>query len=82
MPIRIVVVTSGANMGYGVERGIERGIERAIVAHDVEGLVTRRFDAKPGTVFLVRPDQHICARWRKVDAASVHAALARATCND
>ena len=78
VPIRIVVVTSGANMGHG----IERGIEGAIVAHDVEGLVTRRFDAKPGTMFLVRPDQHICARWRKVDAASVHAALARATCND
>ncbi len=75
VPIRIVVVTSGANMDL-------MPIERVLVAHDVEGLVTKRFDAAPGTAYLVRPDQHVCARWRRVDAARVHAALARATRND
>jgi 3-(3-hydroxy-phenyl)propionate hydroxylase len=46
---------------------------------DAEGLVTKRFDARPGTAYLARPDQHVAARWRRFDAAAVRAALARAT---
>jgi 3-(3-hydroxy-phenyl)propionate hydroxylase len=41
--------------------------------------VAARYDGQPGTVYLLRPDQHVCARWRKLDAAKVRAALARAT---
>lgn len=51
------------------------------VAEDVDGLATKRFDAREGTVYLVRPDQHVCARWRRLDAAKVRQALAKATCN-
>ena len=47
---------------------------------DVEGLAAKRYDAPPGTFYLFRPDQHVCARWRHFDVASVRAALARATC--
>ncbi len=50
--------------------------------HDVEGLFAQRYDARDGTVYLVRPDQHVAARWRAADAGCVRAALARATCND
>jgi 3-(3-hydroxy-phenyl)propionate hydroxylase len=46
---------------------------------DSEGLVGRRFDAQPGTAYLIRPDQHVAARWRRFDAGAVRAALARAT---
>ncbi len=45
---------------------------------DQEGLLTARLDARPGTVYLLRPDQHVCARWRTWDAPAVLAALARA----
>lgn len=48
---------------------------------DSQGLVARRYDARPGTSYLLRPDQHVAARWRNFDAAAVRAALARATCN-
>ena len=41
-----------------------------------------RYDARPGTTYLFRPDQHVCARWRQYDEAAVNAAIARATCND
>ena len=41
-----------------------------------------RYDARPGTTYLFRPDQHVCARWRKHDDTAVRAAIARATCND
>ena len=48
---------------------------------DVRGLARRRYDARPGTVYLIRPDQHVCARWRAFDLDRVRAAIALATCN-
>jgi 3-(3-hydroxy-phenyl)propionate hydroxylase len=45
---------------------------------DTQGLATQRYDATPGTVYLIRPDQHVAARWRGFDAAKIEAALARA----
>ncbi|WP_152624257.1 FAD-dependent oxidoreductase [Cupriavidus sp. IDO] len=47
---------------------------------DAEGLAARRYDARPGTCYLLRPDQHVCARWRAFSAAAVRAALLRALC--
>ena len=49
---------------------------------DIQALARRRYDARPGTVYLIRPDQHVCARWRAFDCGLVRAALARATCNE
>ena len=46
---------------------------------DAKGVATQRYDARPGTAYLLRPDQHVAARWRRFDAAKVTAALARAT---
>jgi 3-(3-hydroxy-phenyl)propionate hydroxylase len=48
---------------------------------DVDGLATARYDARAGTCYLLRPDQHVCARWRAFDRGAVEAAIARATCN-
>jgi len=48
---------------------------------DIQGLAHRRYDARPGTVYLFRPDQHVCARWRAYDPGRVRAAIAVATCN-
>jgi len=48
---------------------------------DPRGNGAQRYDAKPGTVYLVRPDQHVAARWRTLDAAKLKAAVARVTCN-
>jgi 3-(3-hydroxy-phenyl)propionate hydroxylase len=44
---------------------------------DVDGLFAQRFDATPGATYLLRPDQHLCARWRQFQPAQVEAALAR-----
>jgi 3-(3-hydroxy-phenyl)propionate hydroxylase len=41
-------------------------------------LALQRYDAQPGTVYLLRPDQHVCARWRQPKAADLRAALDRA----
>jgi 3-(3-hydroxy-phenyl)propionate hydroxylase len=45
---------------------------------DRDGLAALRYDARPGTVVLLRPDQHVAARWRGFDPAAVAAARARA----
>ncbi|WP_454902279.1 FAD-dependent oxidoreductase [Variovorax gossypii] len=41
-------------------------------------LATRRYDAQPGTVYLLRPDQHVCARWRSPTPTLIRAAVDRA----
>jgi 3-(3-hydroxy-phenyl)propionate hydroxylase len=52
------------------------------VVRDTEGLASARYDAKPGTFYLVRPDQHVCARWRQLESDAVERALRRALCVD
>jgi 3-(3-hydroxy-phenyl)propionate hydroxylase len=48
---------------------------------DAQGWMARRYDAQPGTTYLLRPDQHVAARWRQLQPAQVQQAVARATCN-
>jgi 3-(3-hydroxy-phenyl)propionate hydroxylase len=52
-----------------------------VVIQDNDGLLAARYDARAGTCYLIRPDQHVCARWRAIDPAAVRHAIARATCN-
>lgn len=47
---------------------------------DTEGLVARRYDGRSGTVYLLRPDQHVAARWRNFDATALRNALSKALC--
>src|SRR5579864_198891 len=48
---------------------------------DTEHVLAARYDARPGTTYLFRPDQHVCARWRSFDGEAIRNAVARATCN-
>jgi 3-(3-hydroxy-phenyl)propionate hydroxylase len=45
---------------------------------DPSGVLAQRYDLRPGTTLLLRPDQHVCARWRQADAARVTGAIRRA----
>lgn len=53
-----------------------------LVVEELDGLAAQRYDARAGTAYLLRPDQHVCARWREPSAARVEAALARACAVD
>ncbi len=60
-------------------RGAAPNALRTVI--DCEGRIRERYDMQPGTAYLARPDQHVAARWRELDADKVRAAVARATCN-
>ncbi|MGO4525848.1 FAD-dependent oxidoreductase [Microvirga sp. 2MCAF35] len=44
---------------------------------DQEGFFARRFDATPGSTYLVRPDQHLAARWRRMTPEAIARASRR-----
>lgn len=44
---------------------------RSVTIEDRESLVSSRYSLTPGTAYLIRPDQHVCARWRQLDANRV-----------
>ena len=45
---------------------------------DSEALVGARYDAEPGTAYLLRPDGYVAARFRHPTRAALETALARA----
>ncbi|MBO1018257.1 FAD-dependent oxidoreductase [Achromobacter sp. SD115] len=53
--------------------------EDLAAVRDREGCLGKRYDAQAGTAYLIRPDQHVCGRWRAFSAAAVAAAVGRAT---
>ncbi len=75
LPLKPVFVTGA---GADAQAGTPAWPDATVLA-DLQGLAAQRYDAQPGTVYLIRPDQHVCARWRHADAAAVAAALRRAT---
>jgi 3-(3-hydroxy-phenyl)propionate hydroxylase len=61
IPVRtIVIAPKDAAQDAGGDKSYIR-------VEDIEGLAAQRFDAAAGAVYLVRPDQRVCARWRRFD---------------
>ena len=54
---------------------------QGVSVFDLQGLAALRYDARNGTTYLLRPDQHICARWKTFSLDEIRSALNTATCN-
>lgn len=70
LPVRPVLI---------VPAGHAQAVPGVDVLEDVDGLAAQRYDAQPGTFYLLRPDQHVCARMRTLDRHAIADALARAS---
>ncbi|MBL4876348.1 MAG: hypothetical protein JKY10_07640, partial [Cohaesibacteraceae bacterium] len=45
---------------------------------DKKGVLAQRYDGKTGAIYLIRPDQHIAARWRSFEIQKITTSLAKA----
>lgn len=61
----LTIVSAGAALG-GPRR-----------LEDSDGKIAERYDARPGTLYLIRPDQHVAARWRAASPGDLCAARDR-----
>lgn len=66
IPVRAIAVLGAPGVVAGVT-----------TLHDRAGLVAGRYDLRPGSCYLFRPDQHVAARWRALRPDRVRAAVRR-----
>ena len=71
---RFVLLTNGWNSATAPPVDV---LDLAGDADNLE-LARRRYDLRPGSAYLIRPDQYVVARWRSPDEQTVIGALCRA----
>ncbi|WP_072390522.1 FAD-dependent oxidoreductase [Hyphomicrobium sp. CS1BSMeth3] len=70
-------------LGFGALASTPPGVRGLTVGgsgdlQDPQGLLAARYDGAPSVVYLIRPDQHVAARFREPTVAEISRALARA----
>jgi 3-(3-hydroxy-phenyl)propionate hydroxylase len=73
-PFPVIRFLIGARLDGAHAAGADLFIE------DGDGRIARKYGALEGTVYVLRPDLHVCARWRKSGAREVCRALRIAAC--
>ncbi len=78
LPLKVTCITPGAaHAGLQTSQADAPWLQ---TLYDAQGRVHRRYGVtRPGAAYLLRPDQHICARWLRLDAQRLDAALRQAT---
>ena len=71
-------VPSRALLVLGAGQSVADDLNGISVVEDHAGMVARRYDLKARSCYLIRPDQHVAARWRDLSVDAVRDALARA----
>jgi 3-(3-hydroxy-phenyl)propionate hydroxylase len=77
VPLRVLAVVPS-----GTDVDTIKPPANVTLIEDPQGLLAQRLDAWAGSFYLLRPDQHLCARCRNGSAAKLQAALKKATCTE
>jgi 3-(3-hydroxy-phenyl)propionate hydroxylase len=68
--------------GHGAAEGVPEGVGAIRIGDggfdDAAGLAAARYDAEPGTAYVLRPDGYVAARFRHPTREGLDTALARA----
>jgi 3-(3-hydroxy-phenyl)propionate hydroxylase len=75
-----VLLQSANGVGFDVPDGIGHlrvGADAPL--NDQLGLFAKRYDAAPGSAYLLRPDGYVAARFKRPTPAAIESAMARAT---
>ena len=65
----------------GARPNVPEGVRLSVIGEDLidtTGALMQRLDATPGATYVLRPDQHLTARFRSFDGAEVRRAVDRA----
>jgi len=75
--LRLLIVTGASRSAVG--QSVRLGPQGPAVERiaDVREQIVRRYDLRPGTAYLFRPDQHVLARWRVPTCEQILAAHRR-----
>jgi 3-(3-hydroxy-phenyl)propionate hydroxylase len=65
LPLKLIAISSQPSATEGAE----------VTLHDPDRRFQARYAVQAGGAYLFRPDQHICARWLKLDAARLTQSL-------
>lgn len=64
---------------FGEPGGDIKALPMAVeIVNHGDAMINQRYDSRPGTAYLLRPDQHVAGRWRTPDAGTIQQALDRA----
>ncbi|MGH8463394.1 MAG: monooxygenase, partial [Pseudomonas sp.] len=73
VPLQVLAVT-------GNRQGAISGADEVIDDHS--GHLRSKYGANAGSAYLVRPDQHVCARWQHLSGQALRAAIVTALGNE
>ncbi len=81
------ILTEAAHQPFSVIRVLvgrraneSHAVRAELLVADPQGRIAAKFAAQAGTVYLLRPDLHVCARWQEGHAPDVSRALGIAAC--